>query len=72
MPIASSASMKNPDRKPDHPVENIIDSFRRTGTGSGETGGPENNGPDVDYSDMGNVNVYNDQRDEDDEEERKN
>lgn len=48
--------------KPDdrNAAEKLIDSLRQTGRASGETGGPDDNGPDVDYSDMGNINVDGD------------
>ena len=47
-----------------NPVERVAESFRHTGRASGDTGGPDDNGPDVDYSDMGNINVGGDRSDD--------
>jgi hypothetical protein len=57
MTLASIRSMAKTKQSQRNPVERVAESFRHTGRASADTGGPDNNGPDVDYSDMGNVNV---------------
>jgi hypothetical protein len=45
------------ERAPDDPLEITAESIAETGRQSGDTGGPWDNGPDVDFSDMGDVNI---------------